>query len=298
MQPLVSVLIPTYNSAAYIERALNSAVRQTHRNLEVVVQDNASSDATFEIAAEHARSDRRISVERNQTNIGPWRNWQAALSRCSGDYIKVLWSDDWMEPTCIAECLQRLEQTLDAAVVFTGVIVHHAGYDDAFYLHPHITSLSTEEYLRATTLWRNMPVSPGAALVRTSAASFELPAGVSDSLKATAARTGAGADLFFLLNAALASERVLHVPKLLNHFQGRPDSLSGLYTSAVTEAYNESLSVCVGTVASKRFPHLPRQLRIARLKESMRGNVNRLISSVGRAVDRVSRGRQRSRSSV
>jgi glycosyltransferase involved in cell wall biosynthesis len=286
--PLVSVLIPTYNSAAYLDRALASAAAQTHQNLQIVVQDNASTDATWDIGTRWSAADPRISCERNHDNVGPLRNWQAGLKRCTGSYIKVLWSDDWMEPTCIAECVARLERARDSALVFTAVIVHHADYDDAFYLHAKTTCFSTEEYVRASALWKNMPVSPGAAMVRASAVSFDLPGGVSDHLAATAARTGAGPDLFFLLHAALAGERVLHVPKLLNHFQGRPDSLTGLHTDAVLEAYNELLAFVVSTLTTTRFPRLARQVRIAHLKRRAGARLHRLQGYVGRVIERLS----------
>ncbi|MFK2298794.1 glycosyltransferase family 2 protein [Bacteroides fragilis] len=94
--PLVSIVIPTYNREQYIEDAIKSAINQTYRNIEIIIVDNCSTDSTWDILNRWAERDERIKVFRNKMNIGPVLNWNECFEHTSGDFIKILWSDDWM----------------------------------------------------------------------------------------------------------------------------------------------------------------------------------------------------------
>ena len=67
--PKVSILIPVYNRAKIISETLNSAVNQTYKNIEVIVVDNKSTDNTFEIVKEFAKSHSNVKVYQNEENI-------------------------------------------------------------------------------------------------------------------------------------------------------------------------------------------------------------------------------------
>ncbi|MDQ7773554.1 MAG: glycosyltransferase [Elusimicrobiales bacterium] len=91
---LVSICIPVYNGIKYIRNAVESAELQTYKNIEIVVQDNASTDGTWEVLVEMAHNDPRLSIERNPENIGMAPNWNRVLSRAKGSFISVLNCDD------------------------------------------------------------------------------------------------------------------------------------------------------------------------------------------------------------
>src|SRR5260221_13374534 len=126
MQPKVSVLIPVYNREALVARSIESARRQTHENLEIVVSDNASADRTWDVINRFAAADSRIRPLRNETNLGPTRNWIRGLAECTGDFVKILWSDDWLEPSCIEELLRPMADQPDVGLAFSAVVVHFA----------------------------------------------------------------------------------------------------------------------------------------------------------------------------
>jgi glycosyltransferase involved in cell wall biosynthesis len=92
--PLVSVALCTCNGEAYIEAQLASVLAQTHRALELVVVDDASTDRTVEILAEAARRDERIRVHRNPQRLGVNANFERAFSLCRGDFIAPCDQDD------------------------------------------------------------------------------------------------------------------------------------------------------------------------------------------------------------
>jgi len=98
--PKVSVLIPTYNSAQYLEEAIESVLAQTFKNFELIIMDDASTDDTREKVKPYLR-DQRVSYHRNSSNLGLPGNWNKCLSIAKGSYIKFLMSDDTFYPTLL-----------------------------------------------------------------------------------------------------------------------------------------------------------------------------------------------------
>jgi succinoglycan biosynthesis protein ExoO len=102
--PYVSVIIPAYNVAGYLERTLDSALTQTISVFEVIVVDDASSDTTFEVASSVAARDARVRVLRNESNRGPAASRNRAMHAARGEWIALLDGDDAWRP----ERLERM----------------------------------------------------------------------------------------------------------------------------------------------------------------------------------------------
>src|SRR3954451_4245208 len=98
---LVSVLIPTFNRAAMLTQALESAVDQTYRDLEIVVADNASTDDTAAVVERFARADSRVRYVRHARNLGYLGNVQSLLGEARGEFVKFLMDDDVLLPGCV-----------------------------------------------------------------------------------------------------------------------------------------------------------------------------------------------------
>lgn len=105
--PKVSVIIPAYNAAGTIEFAVGSILRQTWRNLEVVIVDDASEDGTWDVLEKLAGRDARIKLLRNAVNVGPYVSKNRAVDFITGQYLTGHDSDDWAHP-------QRIERHLRA----------------------------------------------------------------------------------------------------------------------------------------------------------------------------------------
>lgn len=108
--PRVSVGMPVYNSATWVEPAIESILKQTCQDFELVISDNASTDATYAICERFARADSRIRLLRNAQNIGANRNYMAVLRASRGQYFKWASSNDVCAPTFIEKCIAALEQ--------------------------------------------------------------------------------------------------------------------------------------------------------------------------------------------
>ena len=107
MNDLVSVIIPVYNGTEFIGEAIESAQTQTHRNLEIIIVDDGSTDASLQIVNEYAANDDRIRVI-PQTNGGVAKARNTAIEAARGDYIAPLDADDLWLPTKIERQLEAM----------------------------------------------------------------------------------------------------------------------------------------------------------------------------------------------
>lgn len=108
-EPLISVIIPVYNTADYLEKAVNSVLRQTYRNLEVFLVDDGSTDESGEICDTFAAADDRVRVLHTE-NGGISRARNTAMDLISGELVAFVDSDDILAPvmySALAECLRR-----------------------------------------------------------------------------------------------------------------------------------------------------------------------------------------------
>lgn len=115
-EPVVSVVVPAFNAANTLDRALDSITLQSHPNLEVIVVDDCSGDATPDIAA--ARADLPIRLLRLPRNGGAAAARNAGLACCRGKYVAFLDADDEWLPGKLARQLDMLEK--DPAIGMAG----------------------------------------------------------------------------------------------------------------------------------------------------------------------------------
>lgn len=94
----VSICLPVFNGRRYLRAAIETLLVQTHTDFEVLVSDDCSDDDSLEIANQLASRDKRIVVWRNNERLGLFQNYNAAIERASGDYIKLFAQDDLLMP--------------------------------------------------------------------------------------------------------------------------------------------------------------------------------------------------------
>jgi glycosyltransferase involved in cell wall biosynthesis len=107
--PKISVCLPTFNGSKYLAEAIDSVLRQSVQDLELVIGDDGSSDETKQIIEGYASRDPRVNFVFNPKNIGYLRNTNEILKRCTGQYIKTFAQDDAFEPGCFERLLHVLE---------------------------------------------------------------------------------------------------------------------------------------------------------------------------------------------
>lgn len=109
MSSLISVIVPVYNTERYLDKCIQSILNQTHRNLEIILVDDGSTDGSPEKCDFYALSDARVHVIHKQ-NGGQASARNVALDMCHGEYIGFVDSDDWIEPEMYAELLTQAEK--------------------------------------------------------------------------------------------------------------------------------------------------------------------------------------------
>jgi len=113
---LVSIGLPTYNNAKYIGMTIESLLIQTHKNIEIVVSDNASEDDTKKVVS--GFKDPRIKYFRKDKTVSCAANWNSSIELCGGEIIALYHSDDVYEPFIIEKELEQLLSHKELGAVF------------------------------------------------------------------------------------------------------------------------------------------------------------------------------------
>lgn len=116
--PIVSIGMPVYNGERYLPEALDSIVKQTFTDFELIVSDNASTDQTESICRTYAAQDPRIRFVRNETNLGASINYQTVFRLARGRYFRWAPADDLFAPESLQACVAVLEEHPEAVLCY------------------------------------------------------------------------------------------------------------------------------------------------------------------------------------
>jgi glycosyltransferase involved in cell wall biosynthesis len=113
---VLSIGMPAHNAEQTIRPAIESLLRQSFGDFELIISDNASKDGTWPVIEEYARRDDRIIALRQDRNVGANANFSAVFRPARGRYFKWASSNDWCAPEFLATCVAYLEAHADAAL--------------------------------------------------------------------------------------------------------------------------------------------------------------------------------------
>jgi glycosyltransferase involved in cell wall biosynthesis len=138
--PRVNIGMPVYNGEQYIRQAIDSFLQQTYTDFELIICDNASTDATPEICGELAARDIRIRYYRNARNRGAAFNYNRTFALATGEYFKWAAHDDICAPEYVERCVKVLDANPGVVLCYprariideSGAYLHD--YDDGFHL--------------------------------------------------------------------------------------------------------------------------------------------------------------------
>ncbi|MGN7203399.1 glycosyltransferase family 2 protein [Pedobacter sp. SAFR-022] len=107
----VSVIIPNYNHASFLQQRIDSVLNQTYQDFELIILDDCSTDHSREVLAAYKDHPKVSQLIFNEQNSGsPFLQWEKGISLAKGEYIWIAESDDWCEPTLLEVLLQGIEQ--------------------------------------------------------------------------------------------------------------------------------------------------------------------------------------------
>lgn len=114
----ISVIIPVYNSSLYLKQCLDSVLKQSFTDFEVICVDNCSTDDSLKILEKYSKSDKRLVVLKNMETQGPAMTRNRGLAVAKGDFIYFLDSDDWIMPKAFEVMSEKAEQYNADVVLF------------------------------------------------------------------------------------------------------------------------------------------------------------------------------------
>lgn len=119
--PKVSICAPAYNNASEVERLLKSIYAQNYTDFEVNISDDSTDDAIERLVAFYRNEHQNINYIHNQKPYGHIFNWNAAIKMARGEYIKIMFSDDWFtDAESLGAYVALLDKSPDAMLAFAG----------------------------------------------------------------------------------------------------------------------------------------------------------------------------------
>lgn len=134
--PLVSVVVPVYNVEKYLERCVDSLLRQTYQNLEIILVDDGSTDGSLKIMEKYAKEDDRIHLVQHEKNRGLFQARITGSEAAHGKYIAFVDSDDYVSIDWFRTLLKKAEATDADIVVGEWCFDHDGKYKDYINLDP------------------------------------------------------------------------------------------------------------------------------------------------------------------
>ncbi len=150
-QPLISIIVTAYNYADFIEQAVESAIKQTYKNTEIIIINDGSSDDTDERISKYSTYKNIVIVSRENKGVIYTRNEGVRLAR--GEFVMQLDADDYLERTYVEKCVKKaIDESLD--IVYTQVHVFGRADFNSEYIDFDLEKLKHDNYIHATSLVR------------------------------------------------------------------------------------------------------------------------------------------------
>lgn len=228
MKTLVSILIPVYNRVSIVGKSIEASLNQTYPNIEIIIFDNCSTDGTWELLQKYAEEDRRIRIFKNNENIGPVRNWKRCIQEAEGEYAKILFSDDLIDPNFVEETMAVFDD--NTAFVLSGMEIRTSDSNNLISISnfQNIKEMDMESFIKECCFENKIgfPVSPGAGIFRKSDLLKNLLFDIPNSDNLDHSKNGAGIDQLLFLLTATNYKVVKCVDKILCTFYAHSGSIT------------------------------------------------------------------------
>ncbi len=160
-KPLISIVIPSYNYGRYLRECLDSVIAQDYPHYEIVLVDDASTDASLAIANEYASKHPQIHVIANHKNCGLFKSAERGFAASKGDYIHFFAADDRYLPHFLSKSMEFFDKHPKAQLVCTDYATFEEGSDElkVIPLNPHwkdplfLPAEKLAETLQTTPFW-------------------------------------------------------------------------------------------------------------------------------------------------
>lgn len=219
LSPLVSIIIPVYNSEQCIGATLESVVNQTYTNIEIIIIDDGSTDNGLLIISEYAKKDSRIIYEKKR-NEGPSLARKKGLDIARGKYIQFLDSDDTLVVDAIEALLKRAVLTNADIVVAPFFFCMQNGFKKES-TKPQFDQISGAEFLKEILFGRSY---------WSLWSKFQKRSLLQEHAIDMMAELSYGEDVVWTTQIVLLAEKIVSLDKFILNYNERPSSLSHIET--------------------------------------------------------------------
>ncbi len=143
-EPLISIIMPVYNSQNYVKTAVDSILMQSYKNIEILCVNDCSTDNSLEVLNCIAETDSRVSVIDSPVNVGAGEARNLGIAQAKGEYITFVDADDTIEPDLYEKVVKKISET-DADEVVWGLVEEH--YNDSDELIKTLPIVSAEAFV-------------------------------------------------------------------------------------------------------------------------------------------------------
>jgi hypothetical protein len=235
--PRISVLVPAYNRRDTVVACLRSALDGDFQDLEVIVSDNCSTDGTAEAVDEICTRDARVTLVRQERNLGPLPNWRACLDRATAPLTHWLWSDDLVDRNFYSTLLAGMERRQAQMAVCAARIFDPV--EGWWYISNSLPDWARTglDYVQLSLRGNTTLVSPAAALLPTEACRRHFTTSIPVIGGLDCNRRAIGCDVAMMLGAALESRSVYTHPEPLAHFRFHGTSITARTAVSVSVSH-------------------------------------------------------------
>lgn len=124
MKIMISVIIPVYNVEDYLHVCLNSILKQSYEDFEIICIDDASTDSSLEILEYFTKKDSRVKILKNDSNRGPGFSRNRGLDEAKGKYISFLDGDDWFSQDAFEILVEKAEKDNLDLLLFKNIVYY------------------------------------------------------------------------------------------------------------------------------------------------------------------------------
>ncbi len=250
-----SIVIPTFNRAHLVTRAVESAINQTYP-CEVIVCDHGSTDNTPNVVAQY---EGKIRYIRREEDSGPIVCWREGIEQATGEIVHINYDDDWIKPTFMEKTIAKLDD--DIGFVYTSVMMHYQDRNETSIAFKHPPNIGRMKDIAKYLIQISTTISPSCAIFRRKDALKNLLLQIPNSQGIYGKDSGVGEDLLLFLLISRDYSKYAHISEPLAcflshsrsitvgaHLAGKRQDLVDSYTNA--KAYYFSLPGSIPPPAS------------------------------------------------
>ena len=258
MTEKITVIVPVYNVENYLNKCLDSIITQTYKNIEIIVVNDGSTDASGEICKEFAEIDHRIIyIEQENAGLSAVRN--TGLEIMSGDYVTFVDSDDWIEQDYLETLYKKIvEYQADIAV---GNYYSFNESEGMFYFHILGDSYYEKVYDNVSIFENLYDSQEMKSFALISAWGKLYKAGLFEQLRFDIGKLGE--DCYLNQKIYLLAEKIVYIHKGIYSYRIRNNSLSRTWTEKWMHALVDAMSERITLLANLGYP-LEKHLAIYR----------------------------------